>query len=186
MLIGHLGVAGLLRSTRGEKFGSGAFVALAVASLFPDVLDGVFFLLGVCSPYGLYTHTIFSVLLQTAVVGGAAFLVFDSRTVGALFAAAVFLHLPADFITGLKLMYPGGDMVGLNLYDSPWWDFALEAPLLVLGWMAARRSFRVRTWTTSVWFLMFLLGVQALSGATAHSQHGGKPTACYRSTTSEF
>jgi hypothetical protein len=185
VITGHLGVAGLLRSTREDNFGTGAFVALAVASLCPDVLDGVFFLVDFCSPYGLYSHTIFSVLLQSAVVGGAAFLVTDSRPMGVLFASAVLLHLPADFFTGRKLFFPGGEMVGLNLYNRPWWDLALEVPLVLLGWWAARRSSSIRSWTTSAWLLVFVLGVQVMYDAT-HSSRLRKPTACFRSTTPEF
>lgn len=185
MITGHLGVAGLLRSTQGDKFGKSALVALAVAALFPDVLDGVFFLLDLCSPYGLYTHTIFSVLLQSAVLGGAAFLVFDSRRVGVLVAAAMLLHLPADFFTGQKLFVPGGEMMGLNLYDRPAWDFALEAPLVVLGWVAVRRSSRMHGWMTSAWVLVLVLGVQVVFDAT-HSRRLRKPTACFRSMTPEF
>ena len=185
MITGHLGVAGLLRSTQGEKFGSAAFVALAVAALLPDLLDGVLFLVNVCSPYGLYTHTIFSVLLQSAAVGGAAFLVFDSRGMGAIFAAAVLLHLPADFFTGRKLFFPGGEMVGLNLYARPMWDFSLEVPLVVLGWVAARRSFRVQGWMTSAWLLALVLGVQIVDDATL-ARRLRKPTACFRSLTPEF
>jgi hypothetical protein len=186
VITGHLGVAGLLRWTQGEKFGKGAFVALAVASLFPDVLDGVFFLTGFCSPYGLYSHNIYSVLLQAAVLGGAAFLIFDSRQVGVLFASAVLLHLAADLLTGQKLLVPGGEMIGLYLYDRPVWDFVLEVPLLFLGWLAARRSFRVRTWLTSTWLLALFLAVQALFDTTMHSPRTRKPTACFRSMTPEF
>ena len=185
MITGHLGVAGLLRSTQGARFGRAAVVALAVASLFPDVLDGVFFLVGFCSPYGLYSHTLFSVLLQSAVLGGAAFLVFDSRAIGVLFASAVLLHLPPDFFTGQKLLLPGGEMVGLHLYDRPKWDFAIEVPLVLLGWMASRRSSGERTWVTSAWVLVAVLGIQLLFDATS-SRRLRKPTACFGSMTPEF
>ena len=158
---------------------------MAVASLFPDVLDGVFFLVDFCSPYGLYTHTIYSVLLQSAVLGGAAFLYFDSRDVGLLFASVVLLHLAADYFTGQKLFVPGGEFVGLRLYDRPLWDFALEVPVVLLGWMAARRSSIRRSWTTSVWLLVLILGVQSFFDAT-HDNRLRKPTACFRSTTPEF
>ena len=149
------------------------------------MLDGVFFLLNFCSPYGLYSHTIFSVLLQSAIVGGAAFLVLDSRSVGVLCAAAVILHLAADYITGLKLMIPGGEFVGLNLYDRPMWDFALEVPLVVLGWLAARSFLPDRSWVTSRWVLALVLGLQLFYDAT-HLHHLRKPTACFRSMTPEF
>jgi len=137
-----------------------------------------------CSPYGLYSHTIFSVLLQAAILGGAAFLFFDSLAMGVLFASAVVLHLAADFFTGLKLMVPGGEFVGLNLYDRPWWDLALEVPLVVLGWLAARRVSE-RSWMTSRWLLALVLGLQVFFDAT-HTGRLRKPTACFRSTTPEF
>lgn len=185
MITGHIGIAWLLRSTRGKKFGTGAILALAVASIFPDVLDGVFFLVNFCSPYGLYSHTVFSVLLQSAVVGGAAFLLFDSRTMGVLCTAAVLLHLPADYLTGHKILVPGGEMVGLNFYNHPVWDFVIEVPLVVLGWFLSRRSSGQRTPIMSAWVLAAVLGVQLLYDVT-HSQRLRKPTACFRSTTPEF
>ena len=185
MITGHLGVAGVLRATQGDKFGRGAFVALAVASLFPDVLDGVFFLVGFCSPYGLYTHTIHSVLLQSAVIGGAAFLYFGSRDVGLVFASAVLLHLAADYFTGQKLFVPGGEFVGLRLYDRHWWDFALEVLVVMLGWVAARRSSARFSWMASVWLLALVLAVQSFYDAT-QNRRLRKPTACFRSTTPEF
>ena len=149
------------------------------------MLDGVFFLVGFCSPYGLYSHTLFSVVLQAAVLGGMAFMVFDSRAMGVLIASAVLLHLPPDYFTGQKLLIPGGEMVGLHLYDRPAWDFALEVPLVLLGWAAARRSSGERTWLTSSWLLAAVLGFQLLFDAT-NSNRVRKPTACFRSMTPEF
>ena len=149
------------------------------------MLDGIFFLVGFCSPYGLYSHTIFSVLLQSAILGGAAFLVFDSRAMGVIFASAVVLHLGADYLTGQKLWVPGGEFVGLGLYDRPQWDFALEVPMVLLGWMASRRSSGERTWMTSAWVLVAVLAIQLLFDATS-SRRLRKPSACFRSMTPEF
>ena len=95
------------------------------------------------------------------------------------------VHLPADFFTGQKLLFPGGEMVGMNLYARPVWDFALEVPLVVVGWVAARRSFRVHVWMTSAWLLALVLGVQLMYDAT-HYRRLRKPTACFRSLTPEF
>ena len=36
----------------------------------PDVLDVAFAMSGICSPFGLYTHTLPAIALETAVVGG--------------------------------------------------------------------------------------------------------------------
>ena len=146
----------------------------------PDFLDGLFYLVGFCNPYGLYTHTMYSVLLQAAIVGGAAFLATDSRSMGTLFVTAVLLHSAADFITGQKLLLPGGDMHGLYFYDHPLWDFAVEAPVVLLGWLAARRAALSNSWTTSVWMVVSLLAVQVVFDTTMHSNTTRKPTACFR------
>jgi hypothetical protein len=183
VITGHIGVAGLLSATTKRKFSTWALVALALASVSPDALDGLFSFVGFCSPYGLYTHTLYSVLLQAAVLGGAAFLITDSRAQGALFASAVLLHLGADLFTGQKILFPGGEMHGLYFYDHPVWDFALEVPLVILGWLAARRSAVSPSWMTSAGMLVSILAVQVLFDSTMHSGRTQKPTACFRATT---
>ena len=185
MITGHLGVAGLLRSTSSAEFGTRACIALALASLSPDILDLLFALVGFCSPYGLYTHTIWSVVLQAAVIGGAAFLISGSRPMGALFASAVLLHLSADFITGRKLFLPGGELVGLRVYDRPALDFLLEVPIALVGWLVMRRRKRSAAWATSGWVLAAVLATQLVFDATADARFR-KPNACFRSTTPRF
>ncbi|CAN5333003.1 hypothetical protein BH09GEM1_BH09GEM1_43210 [soil metagenome] len=185
MITGHLGVAGLLRSFSGAEFRTRAYIALALASLAPDVLDLSFALIGFCSPYGLYTHTLYSVALQAAVVGSAVFLISGSRTMGLLFASAVLLHLPADFITGRKLFLPGGELIGLRVYDNPALDFLVEVPLVVAGWLVVRRTTRPAMRASSGWVLAGLLATQFVFDVTADPRLR-KPNACFRSTTTRF
>lgn len=184
MITGHLGVAGLLRSSSSVEFGTRVYIALALASFSPDLLELLFAIGGVCSPYGLYTHTLYSVLLQAAIIGAAAFLASGSRALGALFAMAVLLHLPGDFITGRKLFLPGGEMVGLKIYDKPALDFLLEVPIVVVGWLVVRRR-QSAAWVTSGWVLAALLAAQFVFDVTADPRLR-KPNACFRSTTPEF
>src|SRR5579864_1456260 len=99
MMFGHFGVAGAVRSASRSRMTGFVLLALFGASVAPDVLDGVYFVIGLCSPTGLYSHTIYVLLLQAAVVGGAAFLATESLSVGIIFAVTVLLHVPADFIT---------------------------------------------------------------------------------------
>jgi len=49
-------------------------------------------------------------------------------------------HWPADFITGLKPTWPGGPIVGLNVYSRPGLDFGIESVVVALCWIAYRRS----------------------------------------------
>lgn len=186
VITGHIGIAGLLSATAKRKFGKGALAALAFASVSPDFLDALFFLVGFCSPYGLYTHTLYSVLLQAAVLGGAAFLLTGSRSMGGLYASAVLLHLAADLLTGQKILLPGGEMHGLYLYNHPIRDFVLESPLVLLGWLAARRSTFASTWMTSAGLLVPILLAQVVFDVTMHSRNTRKPTACFRASTPRY
>ncbi len=142
MICGHLGVAALVRATMRDPRGRMALVAMFAVAGLPDLLDVAYFVLGICSPYGLYSHTVPAIALETAVVGGAAVLITGSRPFAIAIAALVPLHLAADFLTMHKLLWPGGDFAGLNLYAVPVADFLLEAPIVVVGWLVLRRSGR--------------------------------------------
>lgn len=156
------------------------FLALCAASLAPDVMDVVYAITGICSPYGLYSHTVNAVVLQAAVIGGVAYLATGVRATTALFVAVVLLHMPADYVTGNKLLLPGGEMVGFHLYDKPLYDFLLEAPILLIGWWLLRRSDRAPRWTSSPWALVALLFVQGTFDVLKLGEGGRlKPSRCF-------
>jgi hypothetical protein len=50
------------------------------------------------------------------------------------------LHLPADYLTGLKPLAPGARSIGLQLYEHPPVDFVIEAMVIVAGWVLWKRS----------------------------------------------
>ncbi len=180
MITGHFAIASAAASAPRARIGTLAFFALLLASLTPDVVDVAYSLTGICSPYGLYSHTVHAVVLQAAVVGGAAFLASGSRSRGVLFAAVVLLHMPADYFTGSKLLLPGGEIVGMNLYDVPLHDFLLEVPVLVAGWWLLRRSERAPRWTSSPWTLVALVLVQGSFDALRLGEGGRlKPSRCF-------
>ncbi|MEP6989401.1 MAG: hypothetical protein ABJA80_00615 [bacterium] len=156
------------------------FLALATASITPDVLDAAYQLLGICNPNGLYSHTIPVLLLQAAVVSGVALLVTGSRVTAALFGLVVLLHAPADYFTGRKLFAPGGELVGLLWYDRPMLDFTFESAWVLAGWWLLRRSGRGPRWAASIGVLVFLLVVQAAFDIhSAVSDTARKPSACF-------
>ncbi|MEP6733570.1 MAG: hypothetical protein ABJE10_23190 [bacterium] len=179
MITGHLGVAGVVRSASRERMSSLIFAALLLASLTPDIVDLLYWLARFCSPYGLYSHTLHAIVLEAAVVGGVALLITDSWRIALLFAIVVLLHAPADFITGRKLLVPGGEMVGLRLYDRPSLDWLVEIPLVVIGWWLLRRSGRAPRWATSIWVVLGLIVTQTtLDAAASRRGRGVKPNAC--------
>lgn len=181
MITGHFGVAAIAQSTLREPLRPLHLFLLFGASVAPDAVDVLYWLFGICSPYGLYSHTLHAVLLQAAVIGGVAFLVSGSWRMALLFVAVVLLHMPGDWITGQKLFAPGAEMMGLRLYDRPLWDWLLELPILLLGWLMLRRARTGPAWATSVYTLLFMMLVQTgfdLHGAA--TGRGVKPNACPR------
>ena len=75
--------------------------------------------------------------LLAVVVGALAYFFTDQRATGVLAALLVLAHLPLDFITGRKLFWPGGELMGLRLYDHPIGDFVVEVALVVARLVAA-------------------------------------------------
>jgi hypothetical protein len=180
VITGHLGIAGIARTLQRDRFSSIALLALVLTSLAPDVLDILYAALGVCNPYGLYSHTLHAVVLQAAVIGGAAFLATGSLTTAACFASVVLLHVAGDFFTGQKLLLPGGEIAGFKWYDRPVRDFFLEIPILVIGWWMLRRSDRAPRWAASSITLGLLLLLQtSFDVYAATSNRGIKPNSCF-------
>jgi hypothetical protein len=179
VITGHLGVAAAVRSVSRTQMGSITFLALLVAAALPDAVDTLYWALNICSPYGLYSHTSYAVLLEAAIVGGVAFLATGSRGVGLTFATVVLLHSPADYFTGRKIFVPGGDMLGLWIYRRPIVDWMLEVPIAIAGWWIFRRSGHSPRWAASVWALLALVLTQtALDAYIIGNGSSLKPNAC--------
>ena len=111
---------------------------LVVAAYGPDLVEMALRLFG--SYDRELSHSLVSVgVCATALAG--AYLVWRRDAGGAL---AVWLtwvsHWPADFLTGSKPTWPGGPTVGLDIYDHPGLDWALEIVLLIAAWLYFRRG----------------------------------------------
>jgi hypothetical protein len=172
VITGHLGVAAALRS----RWRGVPLLWLLAASVAPDVLDVGMAIAGICNPYGLYSHTVPAVVLLAATLGGAAFLVTDSRETALVTAAVILLHLPPDLVTGHKIFWPGGDFHGLALHWHPRLDFLVEVPVALGGWWLLRRTPGAPRWATSWLAAAALVIVQgAFDFATDNEV---KPTAC--------
>ena len=90
-----------------------------------------------------------------------------------------FDDLPPDYVTGHKLFWPGGELMGLGLYDYPLIDFVLEAFIAAGGWWLVRRRSTPR-WATGWLVLAALLVVQGTLDAVGARRRGMKPSACAR------
>jgi membrane-bound metal-dependent hydrolase YbcI (DUF457 family) len=89
----------------------------------------------------MYSHSLAAMVLLAAL----AFAVAAARTrdvaSALLVGAVVITHVAGDYVTGLKPTWPGGPMIGLQLYDRPAFDFIFEVALLSGCWLLYRRSF---------------------------------------------
>jgi hypothetical protein len=162
-------------------------LVLLGAAVLPDVGDVVLSLARTCNPLGVYTHSIPAAAALAVLAGALALALGDAGlptgespmprgnwkfALGVV--VIVLLHLPADWITGIKILWPGGPVFELNLYRWPWADFLLEAPLVVLAWLLLRRSGGGPRWATGRGALVALLTLQlAFDIAAPFTRHAG-------------
>ena len=144
MYIGHVGAA--LAAKRVHR--SIGLLVLLVATYTPDWVDAGLCVARAHNSQEMLSHSIPAVLLF-ALVGFAwyGFATRDWRA--ALVVAAVILsHMFLDWITGYKPTWPGGPMIGLQLYDHPITDFIAEGVVVVIGTLLYARTLppRRRPW----------------------------------------
>jgi hypothetical protein len=157
VIIGHLGIAMAVRA----RWPRVPLAFLAVASVAPDVVDLALRALRVSVPAGVYSHSLPAAAALAVLCGAATALWQRSPAAGWMVVAMVLLHLPADYITGLKILWPGGPIVGLNLYTHPMADFVLEALIAFAGWCYLRARDRSSLWLRSWLTLAALIAMQA-------------------------
>lgn len=153
-------------------------VALALASVAPDFVDLALAALRICAPAGVYSHSLIPALLIATAWATVIGLWQRSAVTGAVIAAVVLLHLPADFITGLKVFWPGGPIIGLNIYSHPFVDFALEASIAFAGWRYLRARGPAPAWVMRWTGIAALLALQATMDVVSYVAGPVKPNGC--------
>jgi hypothetical protein len=137
MVTGHLATAYLARS----RWPRAALLPLLVASIIPDLADFALPQGDQCrTSCELYTHAMPAVFVLAAAAGVLAWEIYHRRATTNLVIGLVLLHVVMDLVTGFKPYWPGGPNLGLHLYTRPPADFALEAVLVVIGWIVLRRT----------------------------------------------
>jgi hypothetical protein len=174
VIAGHLGFAGAVHAARRDS----SLGWLLIAVMTPDLVDGLFALGRTCNPHGLYSHTLPAAALIAAVTGAIAYFATDRRATGALCVLMTLSHLPLDYVTGRKLFWPGGELLGLSLYDKPLADFVLEGAMAVGGWWLVRRGPNAPRWASGWLALGALLALQGALDIAGSRSGGMKPTAC--------
>lgn len=144
MYIGHVGAA--LAAKRVRR--SIGLLILLAAAYTPDLVDTGLCLAGAFNPQEMLSHSIPAIAVFT-LIGFAAYGMATRDWRGALVVAAVIVsHMLLDWITGYKPTWPGGPMIGLQLYDHPIADFVAEAVVIVIGALLYARTLppRKRPW----------------------------------------
>ena len=140
MYIGHVGVA---LAAKRARTGIG-LLALLVATYAPDWVDTGLCLAGAYDPQEMLSHSVPAVMLF-AVAGFSAYALVTRDWTGALIIAALVLsHMVLDWVTGYKPTWPGGPMIGLQLYDRPIADFIVEGIVIFVGARLYGRTLPVR------------------------------------------
>ena len=174
MIVGHIGIALATRA----RWPRVPLAAVMSAALAPDIIDFVTAALRICGPQGLYSHSLPAIAIEVVLLGGAAALWCRSPAAGWLVAGMVLLHLVADYITGVKVLWAGGPVVGLDLYSRPLADFALEAVVTFIGWRMLRSSPAGDRWASTPIVLALLFAAQAALDAASYVVGPVKPNGC--------
>lgn len=134
---GHIGIA-----LAGKGFRSTIPLwLLLLATQLPDWTDAAVCTAGIESPpTGMLSHSLPAIAVLAAVLSLPYYAAARDLAAASLVALVVASHAVADYLTGLKPTWPGGPMIGLQLYQHPAVDFAVEGVVILVGWAIYRRS----------------------------------------------
>lgn len=158
MYVGHLGVA-----LGAKRFApSVALATLVFATYLPDWVDAALCITGRYQGAQMLSHSLPAALVLSVLAGAAVF-GRGNRSAFFVVAAIVISHVLLDYITGIKPTWPGGPFIGLQMYNQPIVDFAVESIIIVFGWMLYKRTLPPSNgrWNLSAVMLAVLLAMQA-------------------------
>lgn len=158
MYVGHVGAALAAKRFR-QSIG---LALLVVATYAPDWVDAGLCLAGKSNPIEMLSHSIPAVAFLALVTLAGYGIVARDWKAGVVLAAVVVSHMFLDWITGNKPTWPGGPMIGLQLYSHPIADFFAEAVVIGAGGMLYARTLapRKRPWAKVSMILGALLLIQ--------------------------
>jgi hypothetical protein len=146
---GHAAVAIALK-TREPRL---PIAPLVVACFGPDWVELVIGLAVGRGPGEIYSHFIPAVIAG-ALVAAAAYAGLVGRSGARYLFLGWLLHWPADFLTAHKPLLNPGHVVGLDIYNLPALDFAIEALLVAGACVVYARAFapdrRRRRWVAAM------------------------------------
>lgn len=170
MYVGHAAIALALKSREPRV----PMVPLALACYGPDWLEIVLGFWRGRGPMSLYTHYLPG-LLAGALGAAALYALVFRRPGGWTIFAGWLLHWPADFFTAHKGLLSPGDRIGIDLYNLPAADFALEAALVLACCALYARTF-AHSAAQRRWAIAMAAGLLALQGMLDFGLAEARPT----------
>jgi membrane-bound metal-dependent hydrolase YbcI (DUF457 family) len=133
--VGHVGAA-----LGGKRLAPAAAMgALVFAAYLPDWVDAALCVTGRYHDAQMYSHSIPAALVLAFLAAATQFRRADPRA-ALVIAAVVVSHILLDYLTGIKPTWPGGPVIGLQIYRYPALDLVTETSVIVAGWMFYRRT----------------------------------------------
>ena len=165
MYVGHAALATLAKAAR-RRVPLAVLVPVAYA---PDWVEWLLDTFGITNRE--LSHSLVAVGIGATAIAALYWLIRRSMTDATVVWLTYASHWPADFITGTKPTWPGGPTVGLNLYGHLGWDALVESVLVVVCWLAYRRSVPPEARRRSVGVLVpvGLIGMQLVFDAIQSS-----------------
>lgn len=163
MYVGHVGAA-----LGGKRFApSIALWTLIAAAYLPDWVDAGLCLTGRYHDTEMLSHSVPAVLVL-ALIAAATQLRRGDRSAALVIAAVVISHVLLDYLTGIKPTWPGGPVIGLQIYAHPLLDFVVEGLVILGGWLLYRRTLPALRggWKSAGTMLFVLLSMQAIVDAS--------------------
>ena len=161
MYIGHIGIA---LAGKGLRRAAPLWL-LVMATQGCDWVQAVACVAAPAGSSSMWSHSIPVVAALALVLALAAYLLTSNGAVAALTGAVTVSHVLADYVTGRKPTWPGGPIIGLQLYSHPLGDLVVETAVLVIGWLVYRRSLPLESRSSRLnWALLLLLGAAQLLG----------------------
>lgn len=156
MYVGHAGIALLATGVRPRL----PLWLLLIAAFSVDLFEVALKLAGL-EQWAPQPAEALPVAVGLAVGFALAGGLWTRSAMGALVLAAVaFTHPLGDLVTGSLPLWVGGPDVGAGLFQRPWLDFAIEGPLVLVGWLVYRQTLSARarrSW--AAWAIPVVLGL---------------------------
>jgi hypothetical protein len=140
LFAGHAGFALLAKAARPRI----PLVVLLPVAFAPDIIESMFDVLGQHNRE--LSHSLVSVGLGATIIALIYLVATRARGDAFVLWLTYASHWPADFVTGTKPTWPGGPDVGLQFYERPVADCAIECIVVIICWIVYRRAMiRART-----------------------------------------